>query len=351
MFYFNQAKYLLNTPEEAEQVRRVLEFRVSLEKHGLIWKYDGPIDFEQAIRQHLQGAVKDLVAQSSKKIKSFVSEESQESYFNEPVQELFANAFSEWRRHMVFASRDRLELFHQNSEKIHVTFEQLRFILESWFKSREYDPENYVKIYDKNLVIQICIDIIENDKDTDLINGAIRVIGNQDSIKCVDILLKVIEGREKYQDINRLTAIDRFWFSKVVNITHKRVPEVLLSVLRGESNYKLRKDAAYALHHYPTKKVIAALEEALHDSRSQVRFDVINSLSSIKSPSSVEPLLAALEEEKFSVKMRKKIVGALGSFKSAPKLREVLHMIISDNREDSQVVKEAKWSLRRLREA
>ena len=26
MFYFNQAKYLLNTPEEAEQVKRVLEF-------------------------------------------------------------------------------------------------------------------------------------------------------------------------------------------------------------------------------------------------------------------------------------------------------------------------------------
>ena len=57
----------------------------------------------------------------------------------------------------------RLGLFNQNSEKIHINYNKL-IILESWFKSREYDPENYIKIYDKNLVIQICIDILKRER-------------------------------------------------------------------------------------------------------------------------------------------------------------------------------------------
>jgi hypothetical protein len=41
MFYFNQASYTLRTPQEADQVRRVLEFRASLQKQGLVWEYNG----------------------------------------------------------------------------------------------------------------------------------------------------------------------------------------------------------------------------------------------------------------------------------------------------------------------
>ena len=105
------------------------------------------------------------------------------------------------------------------------------------------------------------------------------------------------------------------------------MPEVLINISRAESNYRLRKDAAYALHRYPTKSVITALEEALDNSRSQVRFDVVNSLVIIMSPSSVEPLLSALEQERFSVKMRKKTAGALGKFNTSPKIRNILETI------------------------
>ena len=64
MFYFNRARYFLNTVEEAEQVRRGLEFRGRLEKQALVWTFDGADDFEQAVRQHLQKILRELAAES-----------------------------------------------------------------------------------------------------------------------------------------------------------------------------------------------------------------------------------------------------------------------------------------------
>ncbi len=352
MFYFNCAKYFLNTVEEIEQVRRVLEFRGRLEKQGLIWMYDGAEDFEQAVRQHLQKKLQKLAAESGKRrAKSSALLDPEVTIPNEPVKELFASAFAEWTRHGVFASRDRLELFLENPGRLDLTHGQLRFILESWFKSREYSPQNYIRAYDKNQVIQICIEIIQNEKDADLINGAIKVLGDQDTVKCAEILLAVIEGKNKYQETNRLTAIEQFWFSKIAGVPLDSIPKVLSNVLKGESSFKLRKESAYALRHYPLKEVISALEEALGDSRSLVRGEVVGVLAAIKSPSSIKPLLNTLETERYSEKMRKKIVAALANFATDQRVRHVLESIVANSKEDSQVIKEAKYGLRLLAEA
>jgi len=53
MFYFRNTPYILNTAEEVEQVRLVLEFKGKLDKWGLTGKYTSVEDFQQKLRSHL----------------------------------------------------------------------------------------------------------------------------------------------------------------------------------------------------------------------------------------------------------------------------------------------------------
>lgn len=350
MFYFNQAPYSLSTPEEAEQLRRVLEFRTQLQKQGFVKDYNEPDQFEQFVREHLNIAIRELIERSRGKVIHAKSNKTTVRLMHEPAQELFASAFAEWKRHRALASRDRLELFIQNIEQLKLTREQLRFILESWFKSGEYSPQDYVKAYDEKLLVEICTEIIQKEKDADLIDGAIKVLGNQESVKCAEILLRVIENKNEFQERSRKTAIERFWFSRIGRTSHDRIPKVLMSILQSDPNFKLRKEAAYALGHYPTEEVVEVLERALRDSTGQVRASVVDSLDSIQSPSSIEPLLELLKGEIYNIKMRKKIVWTLGRFSNDKKVRRVLQSIARNSKEDNQVVKEARLSLRRTPE-
>ena len=81
-----------------------------------------------------------------------------------------------------------------------------------------------------------------------------------------------------------------------------------------------------------------------------MRGEVVGVLALMRSPSSIEPLLNALEAEK-GEKMRKKIVAALAGFATDPRVRRVLESIAVDGEEDSQVIKEAKYGLRLMAEA
>ena len=345
MFYFNQSPYTLGTAEEVEQISRVLEFRRQLQREGLFWQYNGADEFEHFVREHLTIAVRALVASSRDHLTTLSTAKKETDSLKEPAQELFASAFSEWKRHRVFASRDRLELFLQNKDRIELTRDQLRFILESWFKSGEYSPENFVKSYDEKQVLELCTEIIKEGKDVDLTNGAIKVLGNQESVQCAETLLYVIENKKQFQDSSREVAIDRFWFSRVAKAAHARVLTVLINVLQTEANYKLRKEAAYALGNYPEQEVANALERALADPRSQVRANAIYSLGKLSFPSSIAPLLKALDQEKYSNKIRKKIIWALGHFSTNSRVREVLESIAASREEDSEIAREAKWTL------
>ncbi len=51
MFYFNTAPYTLKTPEEADQLSKVLAFRQKLETQGLVWLYESPPQFEKEVRE------------------------------------------------------------------------------------------------------------------------------------------------------------------------------------------------------------------------------------------------------------------------------------------------------------
>ena len=344
MFYFNQASYTFRSIEEVEQVRKVLDFRKQLEQHGLIWEYNGPDDFERTVREHLASVIRELKKEDLDSASEAVSLE----YTTDPVIELFDTAYSEWKTHHVYASHDRLELFLRNRGKIDLTNDKLRFVLESWFKCGEYSPQEHVAVYDDQPVIDTCKDIIENEKDEELINGAIKVLGSKKSQDCAEMLLRVIEEREHYQEDNREEAITQFWFSRIGEVRHERVADILAEVLENDPSYKLRKEAAYTLRDYSTEKTIKVLEAALNDSRSHVRANAVDSLASIRSYSSVKPLLALLDSEKYSTKMRKKIVWALGRFSKDERVRKVLQSIAEDDQEHTDVVREAKWCISQL---
>jgi HEAT repeats len=352
MFYFNQAPYTLQTIEETDQVRRVLEFHAKLQQQGLVWDYNGPDGFERYIREHLHSAIRELLSHSARRLKmNALQQQIAVVQDQEPAQGLFASAFAEWQRHRAFASRDRLELFRQHQDRLSLTPEQLRFILESWFKSGVYSLEERLRTYDEKLVVGICTEIIRTERDVDLINGAIRVLGDQENLQCAETLLDLIENKKEFQDSSREIAIGRFWLSRISRVPHDRIPRVLISILQNETNFKLRREAAYVLRYHPTKEVITALERALRDSKSQVRAVVIDNLGSMQSHSSIEVLLNALESEKYNVRMRKKIVWALRHFSSDKRVRQILQSIATSTEEKSQVVEEVNSVLRIALEA
>jgi HEAT repeat protein len=122
----------------------------------------------------------------------------------------------------------------------------------------------------------------------------------------------------------------------------------LAQVLENDPSYKLRKEAAYTLRYYPNERTIKVLEAALNDSRSNVRANAVDSLASIRSSSSVKPLLDLLDSERYSTKMKKKIVWALGRFSRDERVRKVLQSIAEDDQEHTEIVREARWSLSQL---
>jgi CheY-like chemotaxis protein len=53
MMYFNQRKYMPQSPAESDQQRRVLQFKADFPSEGLWWSYNGKTQFERLVRNHL----------------------------------------------------------------------------------------------------------------------------------------------------------------------------------------------------------------------------------------------------------------------------------------------------------
>ncbi len=61
MFYFKQSPYILRSPDEADQVRRVIEFRSKLQEQSVVGEYKTVRDFERTISEHLTRTVKRMI--------------------------------------------------------------------------------------------------------------------------------------------------------------------------------------------------------------------------------------------------------------------------------------------------
>jgi hypothetical protein len=67
MFYFNQAPYSFDSPEDAEQKKKVLELKKQIEKEGLPFTYNGKDDFQSFFRNHIESW---LIKQSPQKLET-----------------------------------------------------------------------------------------------------------------------------------------------------------------------------------------------------------------------------------------------------------------------------------------
>ncbi len=65
LFYFSKALSGLDTTEELEQRRKVLEFKKELESKLLAWEYSGPSEFPNIVRKHIANTIFDILEDQS----------------------------------------------------------------------------------------------------------------------------------------------------------------------------------------------------------------------------------------------------------------------------------------------
>nr|QNO52584.1 hypothetical protein NBNHMHLL_00016 [Methanosarcinales archaeon ANME-1 ERB6] len=257
------------------------------------------------------------------------------------VIDIFRRAFRDWKQDGVLVSEDRLEMFYDIKDKLSWGDEECEFVLRSSFITYWYSENEWVKYFNSEIVIRICLNIIKGEENAKVMKGAIQTLGDTKEKRVVKPLIKIIDG-DKRDDV-RETAIDQFWFK----LMDARIIDTLLKILKNERNYKLRKSAVSALSKYEEKRVVNALVESLHDSRVNVRAEAAYALGNIHDKSAIEHLIGALENE-YSKRPRKNIIVALGKFLDDERVRPLLKSVVENDKEEYEVRQEAKWVLGRF---
>lgn len=176
-------------------------------------------------------------------------------------------------------------------------------------------------------VRDICADIIDSEDSFRFLTNAIHVLGSHNNKQSANILLQVVERDQKYEDDIRLYAIREFNDSEIRNVNFSKIPDHLIKIVNSKQAIKLRKEAILALKHYPLDEVIKVLEEALKDSRSEIRGGAVESLAYIGSADSIDALIELVKSEKRSTKVKEKLISALQQFDSYSRVQEVLETI------------------------
>lgn len=254
------------------------------------------------------------------------------------VIDIFRRAFRDWKQDGVLVSEDRLGMFYDIRGKLLWGYEECEFVLRSSFISYWYYENKWVKYFNSEIVIRICLNILRGEENAKVMKGAIQTLGDTKDKRVVKPLIKIIE--EDKRDNVRETAIDQFWF----DLVDARIIDTLLKILKNERNYKLRKSAVYALSKYKERRVVNALVESLHDSRLNVRAESADALGKIHDKSAIEHLIGALETE-YSKRPRKNIIAALGEFLDDERVRPLLKSVVENDKEEYEVRQEAKWVL------
>ena len=229
------------------------------------------------------------------------------------VIDIFRRAFRDWKQDGVLVSEDRLEMFYDIRDKLLWGYEECEFVLRSSFITYWYSENKWVKYFNSEIVIRICLNIIKGEENAKVMKGAIQTLGDTKEKRVVKPLIKIIE-EDKRDDV-RETAINQFWFKLM------------------DSKYE-------------EKRVVNALVESLHDSRVNVRAEAAYALGNIHDKSAIEHLIGALENE-YSKRPRKNIIAALGEFLDDERVRPLLKSVVENDEKEYEVRQEAKWVLGR----
>ena len=341
LFYFSDASYSLRSAGEAEQLQRVLEFRSKIQALGLVRAYKGPSEFERLVREHLSRLLSHwdpATPPTEVEVRAVT-----------PVQELFESAVAEWKRFGLYASRDRLDLFRANHEDLELADEGFRFLVLSILKLRPYEPWTQLRGLNEMAVAVLARHVIEralndpDEVDEDIAYGAIRVLADTVDAASVDLLSKVMGSGLSY-DV-RSNAVHAFWFSRIREAATPALCDRLMEILRTSPDWRMRKDAAYALG--STKcDAVDSLIAALADPRAQVRADAIDALARGRDKRAILALIDMARTE-YSRLALKRLVWALSTYRSDPAAGDALRHLATVN--DAVVAENARAALEVLR--
>ncbi len=265
MFYFNTALYSLETHEEADQLSKVLSFRTKLEKHGLVWLYEGVPEFEKAVREHLYKAVRELDLGET----TSVSPSQDEGGLL-----IFNNAFATWRTHGLYVGRDHLEVFAE-LDTATLGKKHLPFLIGSVFKCHISVRERWGFGFTQKEITEYSVKLIRDSADNELINAAISFLlyerVRKDISDCISILVHVIQDRKRFSASCRYHAIASLWFRQIPDEHAHEMTQLLLDVSDNESDFRFRRACARVLGEIATPEALKGVRTLLNDSIADVR--------------------------------------------------------------------------------
>jgi hypothetical protein len=266
--------------------------------------------------------------------------------------EIFRKAFKEWKLHGVLASKDRLEILLENIGQLSLNDEEWLFLIKSSFSIYWYYDNKWIKIIEKERLVNICMGLLSDDKE-EVVKNSIRTLGKLRGDKISPVFKKIIESTKNSVSI-RETAITQFWF----DITDIRILNPLRKIIKNEENFKLRKAAVYAFGknisnlRKPNKNIkdseLDVLYQAFNDSKSQVRKEAVDAIGNLPDNKKyVDPLIKRLNKE-FSIPVRISLVRVLCSLFNKGHEIELIATLLkkiamdTNTKEDYRVREEAR---------
>jgi hypothetical protein len=109
------------------------------------------------------------------------------------VIDIFRRAFRDWKQDGVLVSEDRLEMFYDIRDKLLWGYEECEFVLRSSFITYWYSENKWVKYFNPEIVIRICLNILKGEENVKVMKGAIQTLGDTKDKRVVKPLIKIIE--------------------------------------------------------------------------------------------------------------------------------------------------------------
>lgn len=227
------------------------------------------------------------------------------------VKDMFKHSFEEWLKGGLLIDKERLKLFLDYKDKIKPNQKQIDFLIRSAIVVHWGDMDLLIKYFSIDEIKKICQAILTKEKKGKLLRSAIWTFGTINKKQVTEPFMDLIKKCE--DDEARDAALFQLWRT---TLTEKEI-KFLLSILKKEKNYKIRKGIIESLNYSKSddKKGIAkSLIPYLKDSTAPVRAVTAEILGNLGNPIAIKPLSDMVVKE-YTTRTTKAIIRALAKLK------------------------------------
>ena len=192
--------------------------------------------------------------------------------------------------------------------KIEITNKTIESIIKDFSKygKRERNKMSMILRFSKSeKVIETLIEILFNNKESDVRASAAMTLGNVGTKKVTDSLIETLTTEKDNEVRTRI-------IEALGNVGTEKATKVLIEALTSEKDFKVRADVIIALRSVGTEEANEAIIKALtSDKNSVVQGNAAEALGDIGSKKAIKPLIETLNTTKKN-EVRRKIAFALG---------------------------------------